>query len=706
MSTNRPRRLTASVAFGVVLALAPLPFTGTVTEAEAPSVVVTGLARGARGEAVRAVQDALMAQGVDVPGGVDGIFGAATEQAVRAFQELNGIRASGEVDLATAIALGLERSPLLGLTQGNQGDLVRTLQDTLAAAGHAPRGGTDGVFGPATTTAVSDFQRARGLSPSGSIDVSTAAELSSVAVGGTGPNASASSDAEPAAVSGSNATLVGLAIGSTGPQVERVQRILIGAGFTVVGGADGVYGALTANAVRSFQNANGLPLSGSVDATTADTLALVEARQGGADSPDVDASPSGGTPTDDPAPGDDLVREDGHDPVVASPFAGLQYGSLGADVAALQQALIDAGIAVRGGADGAYGPATRDAVRSFQRANDLEQTGRIDAATADALASRRGGAANSELVGLKAGSLGNTVAQLQQALIDAGVRLRGGADGIFGPATASAVRTFQTAQGLEATGVVDAATAAALAAPTPMADPQPDTDGDEVGFAVYGERGDRVRALQQALVDAGITVRGGVDGDFGGATAAAVMEFQRQRGLTVTGKVDAATGAALGLAPTAPPSAPAATGVTLSVFPVQGPCHFGDSYGYPRSGGRVHLGVDVIAPEGNLLYAVADGTISKLYRDYPGSLAGNGVRLQLADGTYFFYAHMSGLADGVGLGTKVVAGQIIGYVGNTGNSGTPHLHFEIHPQGGAAINPYPLVKAIDGCSRTEPLPQP
>jgi murein DD-endopeptidase MepM/ murein hydrolase activator NlpD len=120
----------------------------------------------------------------------------------------------------------------------------------------------------------------------------------------------------------------------------------------------------------------------------------------------------------------------------------------------------------------------------------------------------------------------------------------------------------------------------------------------------------------------------------------------------------------------------------------------------------VHLGVDIIAPEGKLLYAVNDGKITKVYRDYPGSLAGNGVRLTMADGTYFFYAHMHEIAEGIELGVPVKAGQILGTVGNTGSSGTNHLHLEIHPQGGSAVNPYPLVKAIDGCQNETPLPQP
>ena len=87
-------------------------------------------------------------------------------------------------------------------------------------------------------------------------------------------------------------------------------------------------------------------------------------------------------------------------------------------------------------------------------------------------------------------------------------------------------------------------------------------------------------------------------------------------------------------------------------------------------------------------------------------LTGNGLILRMADGTYFFYAHLLDFAPGIGLGTPVKAGQIIGYVGTTGNSGVPHLHFEVHPKGGAAVNPYPLVKAINGCGTTTPPPQP
>lgn len=106
------------------------------------------------------------------------------------------------------------------------------------------------------------------------------------------------------------------------------------------------------------------------------------------------------------------------------------------------------------------------------------------------------------------------------------------------------------------------------------------------------------------------------------------------------------------------------------------------------------------------MYAVADGTITKVYNAANDKLAGNGVRLMKADGTYFFYGHMLRLADGIGLGTKVKAGQVIGLVGKTGGTTTPHLHFEIHPFGGEAIDPTSAVDAVNGCGITAPLPIP
>ena len=114
---------------------------------------------------------------------------------------------------------------------------------------------------------------------------------------------------------------------------------------------------------------------------------------------------------------------------------------------------------------------------------------------------------------------------------------------------------------------------------------------------------------------------------------------------------------------------------------------FSDSFGAPRSGGRRHQGVDMMASRGNSIFAVVSGSVSHS----SSALGGNQIWLHGSDGNTYFYAHLSAY---VGGGGAVNAGDEIGKVGDTGNAkGTPHLHFEIHPGGGAAVDPYPTVRA-------------
>jgi hypothetical protein len=144
----------------------------------------------------------------------------------------------------------------------------------------------------------------------------------------------------------------------------------------------------------------------------------------------------------------------------------------------------------------------------------------------------------------------------------------------------------------------------------------------------------------------------------------------------------------------------------LSAFPVAGGCGYVDTWGDARSGGRSHEGVDIIAASGTPVVAVVNGTITRIVRDYPGSLGGNYFRLTHADGTYFTYIHLSRFAAGLSLGDIVSVGEVLGYVGSTGSSATPHLHFEVHPFGGAAVNPTPFVTAAGGCKGRIGSPSP
>ncbi len=668
------RHVVRVVAVGIVLCLSPLVPSSSPLRADSPATSVSGLAQGARGDAVKAVQQALVNQGIALPGGADGIFGSGTASALKQFQSSKGLAATGTVDDATALALGLASSPLLGLTQGARSDAVKQLQQKLIDSGVAVTGGADGIFGAGTTAALKQFQTAKGLAVTGTVDIASAAALGSVTVSTTAAPPTAT-PAAPAPTTTASGPLVGLKIGARGDQVKRLQQILKVAGFTGVGTADGSFGMRTVNALSSFQNSKGLTATAIVDEATAAALEAIGT----------------GAP---------------HDPVATNPLLGLQYGATGASVKQLQQALIAAGVTVRGGADSRFGNATVAALKQYQAAKGLPQSGKVDDATAGALASGGTVAANpapSGFVGLKPGSLGNAVKDLQSALIRAGITVRGGADGVFGPATVNAIKAFQKSQGLAESGVVDDATIAALGNPKPAV---AGTTTSPDGFAVYGELGARVTTLQNALITAGIALKGGADGEFGAGTSSALMEFQRAKGLTVTGKVNADTAAALGIGAAPAPVVAVTAPIVLQVFPVQGRCFYGDSWGYARGGGRIHLGVDIIAPAGKLLYAVADGKVTKVYADYPGSLSGNGIRITMADGTYFFYAHMQGLAEGIQLGVPVKAGQIVGMVGSSGSSGTAHLHFEVHPKGGPAVNPYPIVRAIDGCQNTDPLPQP
>lgn len=125
-------------------------------------------------------------------------------------------------------------------------------------------------------------------------------------------------------------------------------------------------------------------------------------------------------------------------------------------------------------------------------------------------------------------------------------------------------------------------------------------------------------------------------------------------------------------------------------LPISGAVGFADTWGAPRSGGRRHQGTDVMAPCGAAVVAVTDGIISRLASGGSGGIM---AYIRAGNGDQFFYAHLQSYAGGAAQGKRVAAGDLIGYNGRTGNAagGPCHVHFEWHPGGGSAVNPYPLL---------------
>jgi hypothetical protein len=152
------------------------------------------------------------------------------------------------------------------------------------------------------------------------------------------------------------------------------------------------------------------------------------------------------------------------------------------------------------------------------------------------------------------------------------------------------------------------------------------------------------------------------------------------------------------------------------MFPVLGPVAFGDGWALPRGnhGERPHEGTDITGVSGQPLRAAFDGVITRHQAESHG-IAGVVVTVTRADGLRANYFHLNDDTPGttddrapaawripgaIELGTTVRAGQIIGFLGDTGNAGSPHLHFELRRPDGTPINPYPALVAAEqreGC---------
>jgi peptidoglycan hydrolase-like protein with peptidoglycan-binding domain len=266
------------------------------------------------------------------------------------------------------------------------------------------------------------------------------------------------------------------------------------------------------------------------------------------------------------------------------------------------------------------------------------------------------------------------VAALQSAL----TRLhlyKGFVDGVRGPLTRSAVVRFQRRRGLLVDGIAGPQTRHALGR----------YGRPSLGSRVMrlGHHGWDVAALQYLLQRRGYGP-GTADGVFGGLTQAAVLRAQRAAGIAVDGLAGSATiGSLRGrIGGSSPVSSP--TGPVSFLRPVPGP--IGDGFGAPRAGGRRHQGVDFPVAYGTRVGAAGVGTTIFAGQNYGGY--GNLVVIQHRLGYTTWYAHLSSITTWVG--EQVNGGTRIGYVGSTGYSTGPHLHFEVRRYN-TPIDPAPML---------------
>ena len=210
-------------------------------------------------------------------------------------------------------------------------------------------------------------------------------------------------------------------------------------------------------------------------------------------------------------------------------------------------------------------------------------------------------------------------------------------------------------------------------------------------FAVTAAVSVVAAALISSVVLAGPPAQAQTDGDGGRPVSSLAPLFDPVGSLAGSG-VDlvAATTTHMIVAATPPPPPPPPPS---HVCPVPG-SEFIDSWGFARSGGRRHKGVDMMAPHGTPVYAPAAGAI----RASNSALGGLGFWLEGADGNTYFGSHLQTLTVREGW---VEPGTPIGTVGSTGNAGgTPHLHFEVMLGGSGSVNPYPFV--LEWCGAEAP----
>ena len=508
--------------------ITPQIIVSTTTATPATSTSST-LKNGSTGSEVKKLQQRLIELGY-LKGSADGDFGDATETAVKNFQANNGLTVDGKAGSATLAKVYSSsarkaatttatntpkptNTPFTSFKNGDSGADVRKMQQRLKELGYL-KGSADGDFGDATEAAVKAFQANNGLTVDGKAGNATLTKLySSSARKASTATATPKVTNTPKATNTPNPSDLDyyLKIGSSGAKVKTLQNRLIELGW-LDGKADGSYGNATEYAVKAFQARYTSLWTDGVAGP--DTLKILYGK----------GAATSKTP-------------------VATLGISLERGDQSDTVKALQNRLKELGY-FKSTVDGKFGSSTEAAVIAFQTANSITASGKATTATMNKLfsASAKDAASyedeenakqeeddeedDSTINGyttLRYGDKGTAVKALQQALKKRGY-YDGKLDSIFDQDVQTAVKVFQTQNGLKVDGVAGPATQSLLFGAG---------GSDAVSYTTLkkGSSGTAVRNLQQMLYELGY-YDDTINGEYGDSTYEAIRAFQINNDLT------------------------------------------------------------------------------------------------------------------------------------------------------------------------------
>ena len=413
----------------------------------------------------------------------------------------------------------------LKLQKNDKSDNVRRLQQALTQLGYYS-GTVDGSFGSGTKAAVSAFQQANSLTVDGIAGSATIALLEKQTGIDIDGNSSSSSSTATGLFKGDYSKLQ---YTSSGSRVRVLQQALKDLGFNI-SKVDGVFGQSTFEAVMAFQKATGLTVDGKAGKNTLVKLESYFDSNGNVTQPMITPKPT--------ADLDNIAY--------GIPTRTLREGMGGQDVLYTQDRLAALGY-LTGISDGQYGAATKAAVLAFQKKNGLSADGVLGTNTRKRLFSEGaiGAKETSQPDGvgerkLTLGMKGDDVKSVQTKLIALGY-LTGKADGVYGTATESAIRRFQTRNGLTSDGICGEDTVKALYSSTAIdagssvtPSPKPVDESAPTRILRPGMSGDDVKSVQSRLKALGYYT-GTVDGNYGTGTMAAVASFQLRNNLSADG---------------------------------------------------------------------------------------------------------------------------------------------------------------------------